>query len=105
MNSSIPVYRGEVQCRMLGLAVEAYTPDGRICKPGQAGELVCLKPFPCQPVGFWPLPGYGPAEAVAAAQARYQQAYFAEFEGVWCEYKQATGPQCSGGSLCGLQGC
>lgn len=67
------------------MAVDAYTPDGRKCDPGQAGELVCLKPFPCQPVGFWPLPGYGKPADVDAAKLRYQQAYFSEFEDVWCE--------------------
>ena len=80
----LPVYRGEVQCRMLGMAIEAFTPAGTPAEPGLAGELVCVRPFPCQPVGFWPLPGYGSAADVAAAQDRYQQAYFAEYKGVWC---------------------
>ncbi|KAF7790811.1 hypothetical protein EIP86_001768 [Pleurotus ostreatoroseus] len=83
MNSMLPVYRGEVQCRMLGMAIEAFTPAGTPAEPGLAGELVCVRPFPCQPVGFWPLPGYGSAADVAAAQDRYQQAYFAEYKGVW----------------------
>ena len=100
MNAALPVYRGEIQCRMLGMAVETYTPAGARCAAGEPGELVCVKPFPCQPVGFWPLPGFGSDEEVQIARARYHQAYFAEFEGVWCEYKQATGPQCPGGSLC-----
>jgi len=65
------------------MAVAAYTPEGTVCAPDEPGELVCLKPFPCMPLGFWPLPGYGNDEAVAAAQVRYQQAYFSEFEGVW----------------------
>ena len=85
LNTTLPVYRGELQCRMLGMAVEAYTPAGARCEPGQPGELVCLKPFPCQPVGFWPLPGYGSEADVAGAKERYKQAYFSEFEGVWCE--------------------
>lgn len=85
MNSALSVYRGEIQCRLLGMAVETFTPDGRKCPPGVPGELVCLKPFPCQPVGFWPLPGYGSEADVQAAQERYKQAYFSEFEGVWCE--------------------
>lgn len=83
MCSALPVYRGEVQCRLLGMAVTAFTPQGTIAERGEAGELVCLKPFPCQPVGFWPLPGYGNDEDVKVAQSRYQQAYFSEFEGVW----------------------
>ncbi|THG95812.1 hypothetical protein EW026_g5914 [Hermanssonia centrifuga] len=68
MNTALPVYRGELQCRMLGMAVEAFTPTGEICLPDEAGELVCLKPFPCQPIGFWPLPGYGSKEEVEAAK-------------------------------------
>ena len=87
MNSALPVFRGEIQCRMLGMAVETFTPTGVRCAAGEPGELVCVKPFPCQPVGFWPLPGYGSDEEVAQAKARYQQAYFAEFEGVWCEWQ------------------
>lgn len=83
MNTALPVYRGEIQCRMLGMAVETYTPAGTPCAAGEPGELVCVRPFPCQPVGFWPLPGYGSAKDVQAAQERYQQAYFAEFAGVW----------------------
>ena len=85
MNTALPVYRGEIQCRMLGMAVETFTPAGTRCAADEPGELVCVKPFPCQPVGFWPLPGYASEEEVGAAKARYQQAYFGEFEGVWCE--------------------
>jgi acetoacetyl-CoA synthetase len=69
------------------MAIETYTPTGTINNPDEAGELVCLKPFPCQPVGFWPLPGFGTDEAVKAAEARYQKAYFEEFDGVWREYR------------------
>ncbi|KZT12742.1 acetoacyl-CoA synthetase [Laetiporus sulphureus 93-53] len=83
MCTALPVFRGEVQCRLLGMAVEVFTPAGTPAKPDEAGELVCLKPFPCMPAGFWPLPGYGSEEAVQAAQARYQQAYFSEFKDVW----------------------
>lgn len=85
MNSALPVYRGELQCRLLGMAVEMFGPDGKKCAPGVPGELVCLKPTPCQPVGFWPLTGYGSDDDVNVAQQRYKQAYFSEFEGVWCE--------------------
>ncbi|CCO26473.1 acetoacetyl-CoA synthetase [Rhizoctonia solani AG-1 IB] len=44
---------------------------------------VCLKPFPCQPAGFWPLSGYGTDEEVSNAQSRYQDAYFNAFKGIW----------------------
>ncbi|KAI0352924.1 acetoacyl-CoA synthetase [Trametes cingulata] len=83
MCSALPVFRGEIQCRLLGMAVEAFTPAGTVAAPDEPGELVCTKPFPCIPAGFWPLPGYGSPEAVAAAQKRYQDAYFSEFKGVW----------------------
>lgn len=86
MCSALPVFRGEIQCRLLGMAVEAFTPTGTAAGADEPGELVCLKPFPCMPAGFWPLAGYGSAEAVDAASKRYQDAYFSEFEGVWCEY-------------------
>lgn len=85
MNAALPVYRGEIQCRMLGMAIESFSPMGKQNPPGEEGELVCTKPFPCMPLGFWPLPGFGSDEDVAAAEARFHQAYFAEYEGVWCK--------------------
>lgn len=83
MCTALPVYRGELQCRLLGMAVEAYTPSGTIAPPDEPGELVCLKPFPCMPVGFWPLPGYSSDDAVENAKKRYFAAYFDEYKGVW----------------------
>ncbi|CAE6455479.1 unnamed protein product [Rhizoctonia solani] len=83
MNSTLPVYEGEVQCRMLGMAVEAYSSEGSVLPVGETGELVCVKPFPCQPAGFWPLPGYGADDDVSKAQTRYKEAYFNVFEGIW----------------------
>ncbi|KAG6821270.1 hypothetical protein H0H93_002380 [Arthromyces matolae] len=83
MCSALPVYRGEIQCRLLGMAVESFSTTGTRCAAGEEGELVCVKPFPCMPLGFWPLAGYGSTTAVEAAGTRYQQAYFSEFEGVW----------------------
>ncbi|KAH7887731.1 hypothetical protein F5I97DRAFT_1804623 [Phlebopus sp. FC_14] len=83
MCTCLPVYRGEIQCRMLGMAIETYSAEGAKTEPGTAGELVCVRPFPCMPVGFWPLPGFGMPEAVQAAAARFFQAYFSEYEDVW----------------------
>ncbi|KAF5388239.1 hypothetical protein D9615_000421 [Tricholomella constricta] len=80
MCSALPVYRGEIQCRMLGMAIESFSPTGTLCAPDEPGELVCVKPFPCMPLGFWPLPGFGSEPDVKAANVRYQQAYFSEFE-------------------------
>lgn len=68
----LPVRRGELQCRQLGMAVEAWDLNG---KPviGEKGELVCTRPFPSMPVGFW-----GDEDG-----SRYRQAYFAQHPGVW----------------------
>ncbi|KDR83730.1 hypothetical protein GALMADRAFT_236077 [Galerina marginata CBS 339.88] len=83
MCSALPVFRGEIQCRMLGMAIESFSPTGNSNPPDEAGELVCVKPFPCMPLGFWPLPGFGTEAEVKAAQARFHQSYFSEFDGVW----------------------
>ncbi|KIJ70551.1 hypothetical protein HYDPIDRAFT_172345 [Hydnomerulius pinastri MD-312] len=84
MCSALPVYRGEIQCRLLGMAIETFSPEGIKTEAGQAGELVCVRPFPCMPIGFWPLPGFcAPDGAVKAAAERFHQAYFAEYNHVW----------------------
>jgi acetoacetyl-CoA synthetase len=67
-----PVYRGEIQCRGLGMAVDIFDDDGRPVR-GERGELVCTAPFPSMPVGFWNDPD----------GARYRAAYFERFPGVW----------------------
>ncbi|KAJ6599056.1 acetoacetyl-CoA synthetase [Mycena vulgaris] len=72
MCSALPVYRGEIQCRMLGLAVESYSGAGKLNAPDEPGDLVCLRAFSCMPAGFWPL-----------ARTKYHLAYFAEMAGVW----------------------
>ena len=48
----LPVWRGEIQCRGLGMKVEVYDDSGRPVR-GQQGELVCTAPFPSMPVSFW----------------------------------------------------
>ncbi len=68
-----PVWRGEIQARCLGMAVEVFDDDGRALR-GEKGELVCTRPFPSMPIGFWDDPG----------DARYKAAYFAKFPNVWC---------------------
>jgi acetoacetyl-CoA synthetase len=67
-----PVYRGEIQCRGLGMAVDIFDDDGHPLR-GERGELVCTAPFPSMPVGFWNDPD----------GARYRAAYFERFPGVW----------------------
>jgi acetoacetyl-CoA synthetase len=69
---TLPVRRGELQARTLGMAVEAWTVDGTPVV-GQKGELVCTRPFPSMPVGFWDDPD----------GSRYHDAYFADHPGVW----------------------
>ncbi|HXS21603.1 MAG TPA: acetoacetate--CoA ligase [Steroidobacteraceae bacterium] len=69
---TLPVHRGEIQCRGLGMAVDIFDDDGRPVR-GDRGELVCTAPFPSMPVGFWNDPD----------GARYRAAYFERFPGVW----------------------
>ncbi|EIW76117.1 acetoacetyl-CoA synthetase [Coniophora puteana RWD-64-598 SS2] len=83
MCTTLPVYRGEIQCRMLGMAINTYMPTGAPSAANEAGELVCERPFPCMPIGFWPLAGFGEEEAVRAASTRYQASYFSEFKDIW----------------------
>jgi acetoacetyl-CoA synthetase len=76
-----PVYRGEIQCRGLGMRVEVFDPEGRAVH-GERGELVCTAPFPSMPVGFW-----GDVEG-----RKYRAAYFERFPGVWhqADYAELT---------------
>jgi acetoacetyl-CoA synthetase len=69
----LPVYRGELQCRSLGMAVEVFDEAGNSLV-GQKGELVCTRPFPSMPLGFWNDRG----------DDRYHAAYFAKYPNVWC---------------------
>ena len=72
-NMILPVHRGELQCRSLGMAVEVFDPMGNPLV-NEKGELVCTKPFPSMPLGFWNDRG---AE-------RYRAAYFDKYPNVWC---------------------
>ena len=71
-NPMLPVRRGELQCKGLGMATEIFDENARSVT-GEHGELVCTKPFPSTPVGFWNDPD----------GARYRAAYFERFPGVW----------------------
>jgi acetoacetyl-CoA synthetase len=68
----LPVYRGEIQCRGLGLAVDVFDEDGNSLR-NEKGELVCTQTFPCQPVYFW----------ADETGEKYHNAYFARFDNVW----------------------
>jgi acetoacetyl-CoA synthetase len=68
-----PVWRGEIQGPGLGMAVDVFDETGKPVRE-QKGELVCTRPFPSMPTGFW-----NDAEG-----ARYRAAYFERFPGSWC---------------------
>jgi acetoacetyl-CoA synthetase len=69
----LPVWRGELQCRGLGLAVDVWDDDGKPVR-GEKGELVCTQPFPSMPLGFWDDRDGG----------KYRAAYFERFPDTWC---------------------
>ncbi|HEX2220027.1 MAG TPA: acetoacetate--CoA ligase [Gemmatimonadales bacterium] len=71
-NPVAPVWRGELQTRGLGMAVDVFDETGRPVR-GRDGELVCSRPFPSMPVAFWNDP----------EGAKYRSAYFEHFPGVW----------------------
>jgi acetoacetyl-CoA synthetase len=75
-----PVLRGEIQGAGLGLAVEVWDADGKRIFDKE-GELVCTKPFPATPIGFWNDPEGAPASGEAGA--KYRSAYFSQFPNVW----------------------
>ncbi|NTV12190.1 MAG: acetoacetate--CoA ligase, partial [Zoogloea sp.] len=84
-NPTLPVWRGEIQCKGLGMAVDVFDENGLPVR-GQKGELVCTRPFPAMPVGFWNDPD----------GAKYHAAYFERFPDVWwhgdfCEITEHDG--------------
>ena len=71
-NATLPVYRGEIQCRALGMKVESFDDSG---KPliNLKGELVCTRAFPSVPVNFWN----------DSDGSKFHNAYFSDYPGVW----------------------
>lgn len=76
----LPVYAGEIQCKALGMAVEIF--DAARIEPvsveneGEAGELVCTRPFPSQPTSF----------VGADGDVRYRSSYFERYgASIWCQ--------------------
>jgi acetoacetyl-CoA synthetase len=69
----LPVYRGELQCKGLGMDVQVWDDSGQLVKNGK-GELICARPFPSMPIYFWNDSG----------NKKYQSAYFAKFNNIWC---------------------
>lgn len=84
-NPIAPVYRGEIQTRVLGMAVHVFNEDGKpvIC---EQGELVCTRPFVSMPVAFWN----------DSDGSKYRAAYFEKYPNVWrhgdwCELTEHDG--------------
>ncbi|MHA1189621.1 MAG: acetoacetate--CoA ligase [Alphaproteobacteria bacterium] len=79
---SKPVFKGEIQGPGLGMAVDVWDDAGRPVR-GIKGELVCTRPFPSMPVGFWN----------DADGSKYHAAYFDRFDNVWChgDFAEWTG--------------
>jgi len=67
-----PVYAGELQCRGLGMNVQAFDEEGNVIV-NQQGELVCVSPFPSMPIYFWDDPD----------NSKYHAAYFDVYPNVW----------------------
>ena len=67
-----PVYAGELQCRGLGMKVEAFDESGKSVI-NQQGELVCTAPFPSMPIYFWNDPD----------NQKYHDAYFDIYPDIW----------------------
>ena len=86
-NPTLPVHRGEIQCKGLGMAVEVWNAQ-RQSVYDEKGELVCLQPFPSMPLGFWH----------DTDGSRYHAAYFSQFPGVWAQGDYAE-QRASGGLI------
>jgi acetoacetyl-CoA synthetase len=67
-----PVWRGEIQAKGLGMAVEVFN-EKAVAVRNEKGELVCTRPFPSMPLGFWNDPD----------GAKYRAAYFEKYPNVW----------------------
>ncbi|MCF6323845.1 MAG: acetoacetate--CoA ligase [Gammaproteobacteria bacterium] len=80
-NPLLPVYRGELQCRGLGMKVEIFDESGKAVN-NQKGELVCTAPAPPMPLFFWGDDG----------NRKYHAAYFERFENTWAhgDYAEIT---------------
>ena len=68
-----PVYSGEIQCRALGCALEAFDERGHPQPVDTLGEMVILEPLPSMPIYFW-----GDTD-----NERYHTSYFEHYPGIW----------------------
>ncbi|MCK1790491.1 acetoacetate--CoA ligase [Pseudomonas violetae] len=73
-NPLLPVRRGEMQGKSLGMAIEVWNDNGQPVI-GQKGELVCTRHFPAMPIGLWN----------DADGEKLRLAYFSQFPGVWAQ--------------------
>jgi acetoacetyl-CoA synthetase len=71
-NPTLPVYKGEIQCRGLGMDVDSFDDDGKSVQAGQ-GELVCKSAFPSMPIYFWN----------DKNNLKYHNAYFDVYPNIW----------------------
>jgi acetoacetyl-CoA synthetase len=80
-NPILPVYRGELQCIGLGMSVKVFNEAGQAVEQ-KRGELVCTKPFPSMPIGFWD----------DLSREKYESAYFKRFNHIWAhgDYAEIT---------------
>ena len=80
-NPTLPVWRGELQCKGLGMDVQVWNEAGQPVI-AEKGELVCARHFPSMPVGFWK----------DADGEKFRSAYFDTFRGVWAhgDYAEIT---------------
>ena len=72
-NPILPVYKGELQCKGLGMDIDAFDDEGKSIK-NKKGELVCKSPFPSMPIYFWN----------DSDDKKYHDAYFTKFKDTWC---------------------
>ncbi|MFT6408220.1 MAG: acetoacetyl-CoA synthetase [Arenicella sp.] len=81
---SSDLYRGEIACKGLGMAIEIWDDDGKSIVE-QKGELVCVKAFPSMPLYFWSDP----------QDEKYRAAYFERYDNAWAQgdYAEVTGNQ------------
>ena len=80
-NPLLPIFRGQLQCRGLGMAVEMFDEDGQSIL-GAKGELVCTQAFPSSPVEFWN----------DKDDLKFKDAYFSKYDNVWAhgDYGELT---------------
>ncbi len=88
---TLPVYRGQLQGPLLGMATDVFNEAGLTAKVDEKGELVCTVPFPSKPLNFWGDSNY----------EKYREAYYEGFPGVWTHGDFAAKSSTGGFSIYG----